>query len=147
VVKKTEETLTTEDTEDRREDLKPQLPTEQREEERMSRDQMRNLETFKIGSSQVNEFEYQKNRGQMTEQLEQHADEAAKGAKRPTQAERVKQIMAAAHQKVEKKRKKEAAKAGKSRAAVSRDTGVGSDGAAKKRAPGAAGATKATKKR
>lgn len=76
----------------------------------MSKDQMRNIETFKIGSSQVNEFEYQKNRGQLTEQFEHHADEAAKGAKPMTQAERVKAIMAAAHKKVEKRRKKESPK-------------------------------------
>jgi hypothetical protein len=73
----------------------------------MSKDQMRNIETFKIGSSQVNEFEYQKNRGQLTEQFEHHSDEAVKGGKPMTQAERVKAIMAAAHKKVEKRRKKE----------------------------------------
>ncbi len=78
----------------------------------MSRGQMRNLDTFKIGNSQVNEFEYQKNQGQLTEQLEQHPDESGKGQKRLTQAERVKQIMADAHKKVEKKRKK--ARAGNS---------------------------------
>ena len=72
----------------------------------MARDQMRNIETFKIGSSQVNEFEYQKKRGQLTEQHEHHA-EGATGAKPMTQAERVKAIMAAAHKKVEKRRKKE----------------------------------------
>ena len=79
----------------------------------MSKDQMRNIETFKIGSSQVNEFEYQKNRGQMTEQFEHHSEGAA-DAKPLTQAERVKAIMAAAHKKVEKRRKKESPKAGKS---------------------------------
>lgn len=78
----------------------------------MARGQMRNLEVFKIGDSHVNEFEYQKNQGQMTEQLEQHPDESGTGTKRPTRAERVKQIMAAAHKKVEKRRKKEAAQAG-----------------------------------
>lgn len=81
----------------------------------MGREQMRNLETLKIGGSQVNEFEYQKNQGDLTEQLEHHPDQAATGSKRLTQAERVKQIMAAAHKKVEKKRKKEAAKAGRTR--------------------------------
>ena len=79
----------------------------------MGREQMRNLETFKIGGNQVNEFEYQKNQGDLTEQLEHHPDEGTTGSKRLTQAERVKQIMAAAHKKVEKKRKKNAAKAGK----------------------------------
>ena len=76
----------------------------------MARDQMRNLETFKIGGSQVNEFEYQKNRGQMTEQFEHHADEAAKDQRPMTQAERVKAIMAAAHKKVEKRLKKDSPK-------------------------------------
>lgn len=79
----------------------------------MGREQMRNLETFKIGGSQVNEFEYQKHQGELTEQLEHHPD-AVTRSKRPTQAERVKQIMEAARKKVEKKRKKEAAKAGHS---------------------------------
>ena len=74
----------------------------------MAKGQMRNLETFKVGSGQVNEFEYQKNQGRLPEQLEHHPDEAAP-AKPLTRAERVKQIMAAAHKKVEKKRKKAAA--------------------------------------
>jgi hypothetical protein len=78
----------------------------------MGREQMRNLDTSRIGGAQVNEFEYQKNQGELTEQLEQHPN-VAKEAKRLTQAERVKQIMAAAHKKVEKKKKKEAATTGK----------------------------------
>jgi hypothetical protein len=85
------------------------------EEEHMGREQMRNLETFKIGGSQVNEFEYQKNQGELTEQFDQHPDEAAKGKPRLTQAERVKQIMAAAHEKVEKRRKKGTAKSGQAK--------------------------------
>ena len=84
----------------------------------MGREQMRNLETFKIGGSQVNEFEYQKNQGELTEQFDQHPDEAAKGKPRLTQAERVKQIMAAAHKKVEKRRKKETAKAGQAKSSA-----------------------------
>ena len=79
----------------------------------MGREQMRNLDTSRLGSNQVNEFEYQKHQGEMTEQLEHHPD-AVTRLKRPTQAERVKQIMEAARKKVEKKRKKEAAKAGNS---------------------------------
>jgi hypothetical protein len=82
----------------------------------MGREQMRNLETFKIGGGQVNEFEYQKNQGEITEQLDQHPDQAG-SSKRPTQAERVKEIMAAAHKKVLKKRKKEAARSGGSKKA------------------------------
>lgn len=72
----------------------------------MGREQMRNLETFKIGSGQVNEFEYQRNQGQLTEQLEQHADEQDHNSKRVTKAERVKQVMADAHKRVEKRKKK-----------------------------------------
>lgn len=78
----------------------------------MGREQMRNLDTSRIGGGQVNEFEYQKNQGELTEQLDQHPI-GAKEEKRPSQAERVKQIMEAARKKVEKKRKKEAAATGK----------------------------------
>jgi hypothetical protein len=78
----------------------------------MGREQMRNLEVFKIGGTQVNEFEYQKHRGELTEQLEQHPDQGKTGQKRPTQAERVQQVIAAAQRKVAKKRKKETARSG-----------------------------------
>ena len=78
----------------------------------MGREQMRNLDTSKIKGAQVNEFEYQKNQGELTEQLEQHPS-GAKSGQRLTQAERVKAIMEAAHKKVEKKKKKEAAATGK----------------------------------
>jgi hypothetical protein len=73
----------------------------------MGREQMRNLETNKIGGSQGNEFDQKRKLGQ-------HPDEGTGGAKRLSQAERVEQIMAEAHKKVEKRRKKEAAKAGRS---------------------------------
>jgi len=78
----------------------------------MGREQMRNLDTSRIGGAQVNEFEYQKNQGELTEQLDQHPI-GSKEAKRPTQAERVKQIIAAAHEKVEKRKKKDGAATGK----------------------------------
>ena len=74
----------------------------------MGREQMRNLEISKIGASQVNEFEYQKHQGEMSEQ--EHPGQQGSGGKRLTQAERVAQVIAAAHKKVEKKRKKEGAK-------------------------------------
>ena len=76
----------------------------------MGREQMRNLEISKIGATQVNEFEYQKHQGEMTEQ--EHLGQQGGSGKRLTQAERVAQITAAAHKKVEKKRKKEGAKSG-----------------------------------
>jgi hypothetical protein len=70
----------------------------------MGREQMRNLEISKIGATQVNEFEYQKHHGEMTDQ--EHPDEQGGGGKRLTKAEQVAQVMAAAHKKVEKRRKK-----------------------------------------
>lgn len=72
----------------------------------MGREQMRNLETSKIGA-QGNEFDHKRQQGQ-------HPDEGTGGAKKLSQAERVQQVMAEAHKKVEKRRKKEAAKAGRS---------------------------------
>ena len=76
----------------------------------MGREQMRNLETFGVGDGQVNEFEYQKNQGELTEQLEQHPGEQEGAAlKPPQQAERVKQIMAAAHRKLRSERGKASA--------------------------------------
>ena len=72
----------------------------------MGREQMRNLDVAKVGAGNpVNEFEYQKHQGEMTEQ--EHPHEQAGKTKRLTQAERVAQVTAAAHKKVEKKRKKE----------------------------------------
>jgi hypothetical protein len=72
----------------------------------MGREQMRNLDVAKIGATnQINEFEYQKHQGELTEQ--EHTHEQAGGTKRPSKAEHIAQVMAAAHKKVEKKRKKE----------------------------------------
>jgi hypothetical protein len=82
----------------------------------MGREQMRNLEISKIGATQVNEFEYQKHQGEMTEQ--EHAAQQGRGGKRLTQAERVAEVTAAAHRKVEKKRKKEGAKSGSTKGAA-----------------------------
>jgi hypothetical protein len=79
----------------------------------MGREQMRNLDTSRTGGAQVNEFEYQKNQGDLTEQQDQHPL-GPKEVKPLTKAERVKQVTAAAHKKVEKrKKKKEAATTGK----------------------------------
>jgi hypothetical protein len=86
----------------------------------MGREQMRNLDVAKVGAGNVvNEFEYQKHQGEITEQ--EHAGQQGRSGKRLTQAERVAQVTAAAHEKVEKKRKKEAVKpAPTKRAAKSR---------------------------
>ena len=86
----------------------------------MGREQMRNLDVAKVGvGNTVNEFEYQKHQGEITEQ--EHAGQQGRSAKRLTQAERVAQVTAAAHKKVQKKRKKEGVKAAPTkRAAKSR---------------------------
>lgn len=84
----------------------------------MGREQMRNLEISKIGATQVNEFEYQKHQGEITEQ--EHVGQQEGGSKRMTQAERVAAVTAAAHQKVEKRRKKEGDKASMKRKAKAR---------------------------
>ena len=81
----------------------------------MGREQMRNLEVTKPRAAQLNEFEYQKHQGEMTEQ--EHAGLQGGGGKRLTQAERVAQITAAAHKKVEQKRKKAGVKAGSKKVA------------------------------
>ena len=73
----------------------------------MGREQMRNLDVAKVGAGNtVNEFEYQKHQGEITEQ--EHPGKQGGAGKRLTQAERIAQVTAAAHKKVEKKRKKEA---------------------------------------
>jgi hypothetical protein len=70
----------------------------------MGREQMRNLEISKIGATQVNEFEYQKHQGELTEQ--EHAGQQKQSGKRLTKAEQIAQVMAAAHKKVEERRRK-----------------------------------------
>jgi hypothetical protein len=66
---------------------------------------MRNLDVAKVGAgNSVNEFEYQKHQGEMSEQ--EHPGQQTGAAKRLTKAEQVAAVMAAAHKKVEKKRKK-----------------------------------------
>jgi hypothetical protein len=70
----------------------------------MGREQMRNLDATKVGTQgQINEFEFHKHQGEMTEQ--EHGGKQKRG-KRMTQAERIAEVTAAAHKKVEKKRKK-----------------------------------------
>jgi hypothetical protein len=81
----------------------------------MGREQMRNLEIARIGATQVNEFEYQKQHGEMTEQ--EHGGQQGADGKRLTQAQRVAQITEAAHKKVEERRRKEGAKTAKTKAA------------------------------
>ncbi len=71
-----------------------------------SRDQMRNLEIFRVGADAVNEFEYQKNQGELTEQREHHPEQQDAPTGPETEAERIEQVIADAHAKVEKRKRK-----------------------------------------
>jgi hypothetical protein len=84
----------------------------------MGREQMRNLETFKVGANEVNEFEYQQHQGELTEQLEHHADQQNQDTPSLTEAERVEQIMAEAHEKVEERKRRGTSSYGKKRPAA-----------------------------
>jgi hypothetical protein len=70
----------------------------------MGREGTRNIEIARVGATQVNEFEYHKNQGEITEQ--EHAGQQRKTDKPMSRAEQVAAITAAAHRKVEQKRKK-----------------------------------------
>lgn len=77
-----------------------------------SRDQMRNLEIFRVGADAVNEFEYQKHQGELTEQREHHPEQQDSPARPETEAERIEQVIADAHAKVEKRKRKAKGAAG-----------------------------------
>ena len=78
----------------------------------MGREQVRNIEAVKVGTTELNEFEYERNQGQLTEQLEHQPGSEQSEIQRPTRAEQVQQITAAAHAKVEKRRRRAGKKAG-----------------------------------
>src|ERR1044071_8981750 len=72
----------------------------------MGREQMRNLEVERVGNATVNEFEYHKHQGELTEQ--EHSQQGGRpGGRKLSRAEQVAQITEAAHRKVEKRKKKE----------------------------------------
>ena len=72
----------------------------------MAKDQTRNIETFKIGGTRVNEFEFHKHQGEMNEHFVQHPHQGTAEGKPLTKAERVAQLMAQAHRKVQRRKKK-----------------------------------------
>jgi membrane protein involved in colicin uptake len=77
-----------------------------------TRDQMRNLELFRVETDVVNEFEYQKNQGELTEQREHHSEQQDSPSAPETEAERIEQVIADAHAKVEKRKRKAKGAAG-----------------------------------
>ncbi|HKR59915.1 MAG TPA: hypothetical protein VJS64_09265 [Pyrinomonadaceae bacterium] len=84
----------------------------------MGREQMRNLETFKVGTNAVNEFEYQQNQGQLTEQLEHQRDQQNSLPEATTEADRIQRTMAEAHEKVEERKRRGASSFGKGKSAT-----------------------------
>ena len=72
----------------------------------MAKDQTRNIETFKIGGTRVNEFEFHKHQGEMNEHFQQHPHLGATENKPLTKAERVAQLMEQAHRKAQRRKKR-----------------------------------------
>jgi len=64
----------------------------------------RNIETFKVGATKVNEFDFHKHQGQMREH---HDDERDAGPGNvETRAQRVAEVMKKAHEKVLRRKKR-----------------------------------------
>ena len=68
------------------------------------KDQTRNIETFKVGATRVNEFDFHKHQGEMHE----HSSDAPEHAtgQDETTAERVARLTKQAHEKVIKRKKR-----------------------------------------
>jgi hypothetical protein len=68
------------------------------------KDQTRNIETFKVGATRVNEFDFHKHQGEMRE----HQDDSRPHAsgKTETTGERVARLTKQAHEKVLKRKKR-----------------------------------------
>ena len=66
--------------------------------------QTRNIETFKVGSTRVNEFDFQKHQGEMHEHHDNNQEQAAD--KVQTKAERVAEVTKQAHEKVLRRKKR-----------------------------------------
>lgn len=68
------------------------------------KDQTRNIETFKVGATNVNEFDFHKHQGEMHER---HRDERGHTAEQSeTTAERVARLTKQAHEKVLRRKKR-----------------------------------------
>jgi hypothetical protein len=107
---------------------------------------MRNLETFKVGANEVNEFEYQQHQGELTEQLEHHGDQQNQDTPPLTEAERVEQIMADAHEKVEERKRRGTSSYGKKRPAAKKPAAKKATKSAAKKSTRKAATKKVAKK-
>ena len=72
----------------------------------MAKDQTRNIETFKIGGTRVNEFEFHKHQGEMAEHSAKRARETGAGDKPMTPSERIAELTERAHRKAQRRKKK-----------------------------------------
>ena len=68
------------------------------------KDQTRNIETFKVGTNRVNEFDFHKHQGEMREHSDDEHPHTV--AKAETTAERVARLTKQAHEKVLKRKKR-----------------------------------------
>ena len=68
------------------------------------KDQTRNIETFKVGSNRVNEFNFHKHQGEMHEQRGRDLEPNLN--KSETTAERVARLTKEAHEKVLRRKKR-----------------------------------------
>lgn len=72
----------------------------------MSRDQTRNIETFKIGGARVNEFEFHQHQGEMSERFRRRSSDSGSESKPLTKAEQVAELTKRARQKAQRRKKK-----------------------------------------
>jgi hypothetical protein len=80
------------------------LPAIQTRKEEIMKGQTRNIETFKVGTNRVNEFDFHKHQGEMHENHGDEHDQAQ--AKSESTAERVARLTKEAHEKVVKRKKR-----------------------------------------
>jgi len=66
--------------------------------------QTRNIETFKVGSTRVNEFAFHKHQGEMNEPHDNKQEQSAGPTE--TKAERVAEVIKQAHEKVLQRKKR-----------------------------------------
>jgi hypothetical protein len=69
------------------------------------KDQTRNIEIFKVGSTRVNEFDFHKHQGEMREARIDDQDQPSNA--RQSRAERVAEITKKAHEKVLRRKKRQ----------------------------------------
>jgi hypothetical protein len=72
----------------------------------MAKDQTRNIETFKIGATRVNEFDFHKRQGEIPGQFARHKRGPSAESSPLTAAERIAQLTERAHKKLQRRKKK-----------------------------------------